>query len=116
MKADEVKRLKELERENARLKAIVADQALENRALKEVANQHDMTADGRALRLVNVVDEFTREALVMRVERSITADGDRVRAGDPGRPARPRAQVPTLRQRPRACLARPARLVSLQPR
>jgi putative transposase len=31
--------------------------------------QHDMTADGRALRLVNVVDEFTREALVMRVER-----------------------------------------------
>ncbi len=37
MKADEVKRLRELERENARLKAIVADQALENRALKEVA-------------------------------------------------------------------------------
>jgi putative transposase len=37
MKADDVKRLKELERENARLKAIVADQALECRALKEVA-------------------------------------------------------------------------------
>ncbi len=37
MKADDAKRLKELERENARLKAIVADQALENRALKEVA-------------------------------------------------------------------------------
>ncbi len=37
MKADDVKRLKELERENQRLKAIVADQALENRALKEVA-------------------------------------------------------------------------------
>ena len=36
--------------------------------------QHDMTADGRALRLVNVVDEFTREALVMGVERSIGAD------------------------------------------
>ena len=36
--------------------------------------QHDMTADGRALRLVNVVDEFTREALTMRVERSIGAD------------------------------------------
>jgi putative transposase len=36
MKADDVKRLKELERENAQLKAIVADQALENRALKEV--------------------------------------------------------------------------------
>jgi putative transposase len=37
MKADDVKRLKELERENSRLKAIVADQALEVRALKEVA-------------------------------------------------------------------------------
>ena len=37
MKADDAKRLKELERENARLKAIVADQALENQALKEIA-------------------------------------------------------------------------------
>ncbi len=37
MKADDVKRLKELERENSSLKAIVADQALEVRALKEVA-------------------------------------------------------------------------------
>ncbi len=37
MKADDAKRLKELERENARLKRIVADQVLENRALKEVA-------------------------------------------------------------------------------
>ena len=36
MKANDVKRLKELERENCRLKAIVADQALENRALKEI--------------------------------------------------------------------------------
>jgi len=37
MKADDVKRLKELERENGRLKAIVADQALEVRALKEIS-------------------------------------------------------------------------------
>src|SRR3954470_14543592 len=37
MKADDAKRLKELERENARLKAIVADQALEAQALREVA-------------------------------------------------------------------------------
>jgi putative transposase len=36
--------------------------------------QHDQTADGRTLRLANVVDEFTREALVMRCERSISAD------------------------------------------
>jgi len=37
MKADDAKRLKELERENARLKAIVADQVLRCQALKEVA-------------------------------------------------------------------------------
>jgi len=37
MKADAVKRLKELERENVSLKAIVADQALEVRALKEIS-------------------------------------------------------------------------------
>jgi putative transposase len=37
MKADDAKRLKELERENRQLKAIVADQTLENRALKEIA-------------------------------------------------------------------------------
>ena len=37
MKADDAKRLKELERENARLKRIVADQALENQGLREIA-------------------------------------------------------------------------------
>jgi putative transposase len=37
MKANDAKKLKELERENARLKAIVADQALQCQALKEVA-------------------------------------------------------------------------------
>ena len=47
MKADDVKRLKELERENQRLKAIVADQALENRALKEVAKGRMKVKFGR---------------------------------------------------------------------
>ena len=37
MKADDVKRLKELERENVQLKRIVADQALQCQALREVA-------------------------------------------------------------------------------
>jgi transposase len=37
MKADDVKRLKELEVENAKLKRIVADQVLEVQALKEIA-------------------------------------------------------------------------------
>src|ERR1700761_5376998 len=37
MKANDVKRLKELEAENQRLKRIVADQVLEVAALKEIA-------------------------------------------------------------------------------
>jgi transposase-like protein len=37
MKANDAKRLKELERENQQLKRIVADQVLENQALKEIA-------------------------------------------------------------------------------
>jgi putative transposase len=37
MKADDVKRLKELEGENARLKRIVADQALDIQGLKELS-------------------------------------------------------------------------------
>ena len=36
MKATDAKRLKELERENASLKQIVADKELENRTLKEI--------------------------------------------------------------------------------
>jgi len=35
MKANQMKRLKELERENARLKKVVADQALDKEILKE---------------------------------------------------------------------------------
>ena len=38
MKADDAKRLKELEKENSQLKRIVADQALDIVALKEIAS------------------------------------------------------------------------------
>ena len=37
--------------------------------------QFDATADSKRLKLLNIVDEFTREALAVTVERSITADG-----------------------------------------
>ena len=37
MKAEEMKRLKELEKENDRLKRVVADLALDNRMLKDLA-------------------------------------------------------------------------------
>ncbi len=36
--------------------------------------QHDATEDGRELKFLNVVDEFTREALAICVERSINAE------------------------------------------
>ncbi len=38
LRVDQAKRLKELEKENGRLKRLVADQALDNAILKEVAS------------------------------------------------------------------------------
>jgi putative transposase len=38
MKADDAKRLRELEKENAKLKRLVADKELENLALREIAS------------------------------------------------------------------------------
>jgi putative transposase len=38
MRVDQLKRLKELEKENARLKKLVADQALDNAILREAAS------------------------------------------------------------------------------
>ena len=37
--------------------------------------QFDSTVDGRTLKMLNVIDEFTREALAIEVDRSIDADG-----------------------------------------
>jgi putative transposase len=55
--------------------------SLERRLVAERPNhvwafdfQSDQTAEGRVVRLCNIVDEFTREALVMHVARSIDAD------------------------------------------
>jgi putative transposase len=36
--------------------------------------QDDQTSDGHRLRMLNIVDEFTREVLAIEVDRSITAD------------------------------------------
>lgn len=54
--------------------------------------QWDVTEDGRAIKLLYVVDEFTREALAMEAERSIDADRvvnvlDRIIAEQGRRPA-----------------------------
>ena len=54
--------------------------------------QFDTTADGKTLKMLNVIDEFTREALAIDVDRSIDADGvvavlDRLAAERGGAPA-----------------------------
>jgi putative transposase len=36
--------------------------------------QHDATAEGRELKFLNIVDEFTREALAIEVDRTINAE------------------------------------------
>lgn len=36
--------------------------------------QFDQTRGGKALKLLNVIDEFTRECLAIEVERSITVE------------------------------------------
>ena len=50
--------------------------------------QFDQTTDGRILKLLNVVDEHTREALTITVDRRIDADATVGRPGPPGRRAR----------------------------
>jgi len=63
--------------------------------------QFDQTADGRVLKLLNIVDEFTREALQMLVERNINADTAvsvlERRAAQRGAPERPAAATTVRR-------------------
>ncbi len=53
--------------------------------------QHDATDDGRELKFLNVVDEFTREALAIEVDRSIDAEET---VGSPRAPRRRSAAPP----------------------
>ena len=45
--------------------------------------QFDTIADGRILKMLNVINEYTRETLTVEVDRSIDADGRRC-VGSPG--------------------------------
>jgi hypothetical protein len=75
--------------------------------------QFDTTADGRTVTMLNVIDEFTREALAIDVDRAIDADGvvDVLERPD----TQPRsAALRALRQRSRVRGARRARLVPIQ--
>lgn len=54
--------------------AVGAMSAIVPNALWAMDFQFDTTADGRTLKLLNVIDEYTREALAIEVARSIDAD------------------------------------------
>ena len=58
MKADDAKRLKELEKENTRLKKIVADQALDIDMLKELNRGKLLTPDRRRQAVVALREQF----------------------------------------------------------
>ena len=77
--------------------------------------QFDQTLDGRILKLLNVVDEHTRQALTITVARRHRRRRHRGCARSPGRRARNRPAVHTLRQRAGADRQHPARLVPVQP-
>jgi putative transposase len=63
-------------RKRRRVAAQVAERLRADRANQvwAIDFQFDETADGRRLKLCNLVDEHTREALAMRVARTCTAD------------------------------------------
>jgi putative transposase len=68
--------------------------------------QFDTTADGRTLKMLNVINEFTRECLAIDIDRSIDADAvvavlDRL-APQRGAPVYARFDGPRVR-RPRHC-------------
>ena len=76
--------------------------------------QFDTTTDGRVLKLLHVVDEHTREALAIQVERRIDADHtvrvlDRIVRGRGGRP-----ELGRMDNGPRVDRECPARLVPLR--
>ena len=67
--------------------------------------QFDTTADGRTLKMLNVIDEFTREALAIEVDRCHRRRRRRRCLGSPG-PATRGAALRALRQRSRVRGAR----------
>ena len=75
--------------------------------------QFDQTADGRVLKLLNIVDEHTREALAVVAARRINADATAsstgwARDGSGVRRPGPPRRVPHARARPRRDARRPA--------
>ena len=85
MDAALMSRLKELEEENRRLKKMYAEERLKREkpeplSVPSGSNEswsmdfmHDQLADGRSVRLLNIIDDFNREALTIEVDFSLPA-------------------------------------------
>jgi hypothetical protein len=76
--------------------------------------QFDQTSDARILKLLNIVDEHSREALKVGVDRRIDSDPDRQDTRPHRCDQRDRTSFHPLRQRARAHCQRPAGLVPLR--
>jgi putative transposase len=75
--------------------------------------QFDTLADGRTIKMLNVIDEFTREALAIEVDRSIDADHvvavlDRLVATRSSAPVYVRSPTGAGSTTPTACSSNPA--------
>jgi hypothetical protein len=70
--------------------------------------QFDTLANGRTIKMLNVIDEFTREALAIEVDHSIDADGS-CRSRPPHCRTWWRSRVPADGQRPRTSSRTPLR-------
>ena len=79
MKADDAKRLEELERENTRLKVDRADNELEANALREVAKRYSLSPSSRC------------RAVVMLYDASAARSGGRAQIAGQHRSTQPRA-------------------------
>lgn len=82
--------------------------------------QFDTTADGRTLKTLNVIDEFTRQAIAINFDPAIDADADADADGvvavlttSPGSEA---LRLRALRQRSQVLSSRRERLVSIRQR
>lgn len=82
LEVSQLKRLKELEQENARLKRMYADVCLDNQILKEVTEEiveddqevMDVLQSHRKFRVLNVIDDFNREVMGQKVATSIPGE------------------------------------------
>ena len=100
MKADDAKQLKELEKENQRLKRIVADQALDIDMLKELNRGKLLTPDRRRRAVVALREQFgVSERRACRVDRPAPVHPAPPSPDPKGRGAGPPRLPPGLLQR-----------------